>query len=264
MHFEGDYDRDGAICVRQMFSAYEMKLAFEAINQVLASPSTLAKRVSPSHDGIFVEDFCNWKRIPVLQKLIRESSAAEVAGQLMSSKVVRFYHDHILARDAGTLQPTPWHQDIPYYNVCGSQNVSIWLPIEPVPKHSALKFISGSHKGPLYMPRSFLDGQAKWFPEGSLPEMPEFDNNDAFKILQWGLEPGDCIFFHMRTVHAAEGTKHTSRRRVLSLRYLGDDMRHKLRDWTTSPPFPGFDRELSDGCVMKHPLFPVLFDCQRK
>jgi hypothetical protein len=46
---------------------------------------------------------------------------------------------------------------------------------------------------------------------------------------------------------------------VLSVRFLGDDMVHAPRRWTTSPPFPGLEAELPDGVEMDHPLFPVLW-----
>ena len=50
------------------------------------------------------------------------------------------------------------------------------------------------------------------------------------------------------------------RRRVFSLRYLGDDARHAPRAWTTSPAFPGLADALPDGAPMDHALFPLLVD----
>jgi hypothetical protein len=43
------------------------------------------------------------------------------------------------------------------------------------------------------------------------------------------------------------------------VRFLGDDMVHAPRRWTTSPPFDGLDAELADGVPMVHPLFPLLW-----
>lgn len=260
MHFEGDYERDGAVCVRNAFSDSEMKLVSESITQILQSPSSLAKRVSQKDDGAFMEDFCNWQRFPILERFIRQSSAAAIAANFMNSTTVRLYHDHILAREAGTQQPTPWHQDITYYNVRGWQNISMWLPVDSVTADLSLKFIAGSHLGPCYLPRSFLDGKAKWFPEGSLPDIPDFDQPDDKRVLQWSLEPGDCIFFHMRTLHSARGSTRKHRRYVLSVRFLGDDMRHAIRPWTTSPPFPGLEQELKDNAVLEHSIFPVVWE----
>jgi len=93
-----------------------------------------------------------------------------------------------------------------------------------------------------------------------LSELPRIDGNPEFDILGWALEPGDAVFFHMLTLHSAGGVSGTNRRRVLSVRFLGDDMVHAVRPWTTSPPFPGLTDELLDGAPLDHPLFPVLWE----
>lgn len=256
---EGDYWRDGAVCVRRAFSPESIELARRAIETNLASLSPAAKRASTDEDGAFIEDFCNWQRIPELEEFIRTSGAAEIALELMGSSVVRLYHDHVLVKEPGTRQRTPWHQDLPYYNVEGRLNVSMWCPVDPVPRSSTLEFVLGSHLGPWFMPRSFLDGEAKWFPDGSLAELPDIDGSpDRHTVVGWDLEPGDAVFFHMLTLHAAGGVDGPNRRRVLSLRFLGDDMVHTPRRWTTSPPFPGLVDELPVGGPLDHPLFPVL------
>jgi ectoine hydroxylase-related dioxygenase (phytanoyl-CoA dioxygenase family) len=255
------FRRDGAVVVRGAFSPEFVAMAREAIDANLAALSPLAKRASSTDDGAFVEDFCNWSRIPAVERFVRESPAAAIAGELMGSQRVRLYHDHVLVKEPGTRQRTPWHQDLPYYNVDGTENVSMWIPVDPVSRSATLEFVAGSHLGPWYMPRTFLDGQAKWFPDGSLEELPDIDGNpDRFRILGWELEPGDLVCFHMLTLHAAGGVDGPNRRRVLSLRFLGDDMVHAPRDWVTSPPFPGLADELPAGAPLDHPLFPVLWD----
>ncbi len=258
MLIEGDWERDGAVCVRHAFSPEMIALATRAIEANLADLSPRAKRASAADDGAFIEDFCNWDRIPAMERFIRESPAAAIAAGLTGSKQVRLYHDHMLTKEPGTRQATPWHQDQPYYNVSGTQNASMWFPVDPVDRSSTLEFIAGSHKGPWYMPRTFLDDQAKWFPEGSLAELPDFAADpDRFPVIGWELEPGDAVFFNMVIVHGSGGVSGANRRRVLSVRFLGDDMVHAPRSWTTSPPFP--DLGLEPGAEMDHPLFPILW-----
>lgn len=255
---EGDYWRDGAVCVRGAFSPEMVALATEAIESNLASLSSLAKRASPIDDGAFVEDFCSWSRLPLLERFVFESGVGALAGELLRAQTIRLYHDHMLVKEAGTRQRTPWHQDLPYYNVDGRSNISMWMPVDPVPVDASLELIAGSHLGPWYMPRSFLDGQAKWFPDGTLEELPDLDDPTSdWKVVRWALEPGDAVFFHMLTLHGAPGFPGPGRRRVLSLRFLGDDMVHAPRRWVTSPPFPGLD--LPEGAPMDHPLFPLLW-----
>ena len=201
-----DFRRDGAVCVRQAFSPQMVALATDAIEANLAALSPNAKRASGDDDGAFIEDFCNWQRIEPMRRFIEQSPAAVIAGALMGTSVVRLYHDHVLVKEPGTSQRTPWHQDLPYYNVDGQQNVSMWFPVDPVAVESTLQFVAGSHRGPWYMPRSFLDGQAKWFPDGTLAELPPIDDHpERFRVLRWSLEPGDAVFFHMLTLHAAGG-----------------------------------------------------------
>lgn len=259
-HIEGDYQRDGAVCVRGAFAAEQVEWARQAIDANLADLSPLAKRASADDDGAFIEDFCNWQRLPAMERFIRESPGAAIAAELTGSTAIRLYHDHVLVKEPGTKQRTPWHQDQPYYNVEGSQNASMWFPVDPVDRSSTLELIAGTHRGPWYMPRTFLDAQAKWFPEASLVEAPDFAADpNRWNVLGWALEPGDAVFFNMLTVHGSGGVAGTNRRRVLSVRFLGDDMVHAPRRWTTSPPFDGIEHELPAGGAMKHPLFPLLW-----
>ena len=173
----------------------------------------------------------------------RESPAAAIAGELMGARTVRLYHDHVLVKEPGTRQRTPWHQDQPYYNVDGHQNASMWFPVDPVPRESTLEFVAGSHRGPWYMPRSFLDDQAKWFPDGTLAELPDIDGRPDGSASSAGSSSRAtrCSSTCSRCTPPAASAG-PSRRRVLSVRFLGDDIVHAPRPWATSPPFPGSRR----------------------
>lgn len=254
------FQSDGAVCLRGLFDVEEIALLTSGIEENLSNPSPRAKVASqPDDPGWFFEDFCNWQKISAYRRFIFDSGIGDVAAQLMQSQQARLYHDHLLVKEPGTRQRTPWHQDQPYYNIEGHQNVSMWLPVDPVSRDATLEFVGGSHRGPWLMPRTFMAEEAKWFPEGSLEELPDIDaNRDAYNILGWALEPGDAVFFSMLTLHASSGVSGPHRRRAFSVRFLGDDITHAPRRWTTSPPFPGLDEELPAGAPMYHPLFPLL------
>ncbi len=256
------YLRDGAVCLRQMITPDEVTLLRRGIDANLAQPSPRAIVASrPDDPGFFIEDFCNWQHNADYRRFIFESPLAQATALLTGSRQVRLYHDHMLTKEPGTRTPTPWHQDQPYYNVSGMHNASFWIPVDPVRRASTLEFVAGSHQGPWLMPRTFMDHQAKWFPEGSLAELPDVHaHRSAHRILGWELEPGDLICFHMLALHASAGVDADRRRRVFSVRFLGDDMRHAPRSWKTSPDFPGLAGELPAGAVMDHPLFPLLVD----
>jgi ectoine hydroxylase-related dioxygenase (phytanoyl-CoA dioxygenase family) len=252
------FQRDGAVCLRGLFTPAEVARLARGIEANLCAPSPRAIVASRADDpGFFIEDFCNWPHNADYRATAIDTAVPEVAARLMQSKNVRLYHDHMLTKQPGTRTPTPWHQDQPYYNIDGLQNVSFWIPVDPVPRAATLEFVAGSHRGPWLMPRTFMDHQAKWFPEGSLAELPDIEaDRSAFPILGWALAPGDAVAFHMLTLHAAAGAD--TRRRVFSLRYLGDDIRHAPRRWKTSPDFPGLVDDLPAGAHMHHALFPLL------
>ena len=252
------YQRDGAVRLRGLLTADEVALLRTGIDDNLARPSPRAIVASrPDDPGRFVEDFCNWQDNAAYRRICLLSGLPAAAAALTGSAQVRLYHDHMLTKEPGTRQRTPWHQDQPYYNVDGFQNVSFWIPVDPVRRHSTLEFVAGSHRGPWLMPRTFMDQQPQWFPEGSLAELPDIDAEPgAHRIIGWEVETGDVIAFHMLALHAAAGVDGDRRRRVFSVRYLGDDMRHAPRSWKTSPDFPGLAERLPAGAPMDDPLFP--------
>ena len=255
-----DFARDGVVVVRGLVAPEMIDVLARGIDKNIAAPSPRAKTASRSEDpGWFFEDICNWQHIPEYRDFIINTPIAEAAAQLMQSEQVRLYHDHTLVKTAGTQQPTPWHQDQPYYNIDGRQNISMWLPVDPVPRAATLEFVGGSHQGPWLMPRSFMDKQAKWFPEGSLQDLPDIEaDRSAHNILGWELQPGDAVFFHMLALHSSKGSATT--RRVFSVRFLGDDITHAPRNWVTSPDFPGLAERLPAGAPMHDDdLFPLLY-----
>jgi ectoine hydroxylase-related dioxygenase (phytanoyl-CoA dioxygenase family) len=256
-----DFHRDGAVCIRQIFTQEEVALLREGIDSNLQAPSPRAKVASrPDDPGWFFEDFCNWQDNEAYRQFIFQSAAPAVAAALLGSETIRLYHDHLLVKEPNTRQRTPWHQDQPYYNITGRDNVSMWIPVDPVSQESRLEFVAGSHLGPWLMPRTFMDNQAKWFPEGSLADLPDIEaDRGAYPIIGWALEPGDMVCFNMLTLHASGGVSGQTRRRAFSIRFTGDDVRHAPRRWRTSPEFPGLVETLPEGALMEHPLFPVVW-----
>ena len=256
------WQRDGAVCLRQLLTPDEVAQLRRGIDANLAAPSPRAIVASNAEDpGRFVEDFCNWQHNADYRAVLFTSALAAAAARLMKSRGVRLYHDHMLTKEPGTRARTPWHQDQPYYNIAGHQNVSFWIPVDPVRRHSTLEFVAGTHQGPWLMPRTFMGREARWFPEGSLAELPDIEaTRDAWPILGWALEPGDVVAFHMLALHASAGVDGDVRRRVFSARFIGDDIRHAPRHWKTSPAFPGLADELPAGAPMAHALFPLLIE----
>eukprot|EP00927_Polykrikos_kofoidii_P054137 TRINITY_DN48612_c0_g1_i1.p1 TRINITY_DN48612_c0_g1~~TRINITY_DN48612_c0_g1_i1.p1 ORF type:complete len:292 (+),score=47.02 TRINITY_DN48612_c0_g1_i1:48-923(+) len=252
------YHADGAVVLRNVLTQDEVAALRECIDLNLKHPGPLAGIASATSDtGRFFEDFCNWQQpwANGYRRIAFESALPAVAAALMDSRTVRLHHDHLLVKEPATQQRTPWHQDQPYYNITGNQNVSFWIPVDAVPRESTLEFVRASHAGGRwYLPKTFLSEEALWFSEKELAELPEVADSD---VIGWALEPGDAVAFHMLTVHGSAGSRDL--RRTFSLRVIGDDVRHAPRPWRTSPEFEGLAQELADGAKMSHALFPVVY-----
>ena len=254
------FRRDGVVLLRDVLTPGQVETLAAGVERNLADLGPLGMNATrPGEPGAFVEDFRNWQRIPEYAAAIAGSRLPEIAGALTGARTVRLFHDHLLVKEAGTLDRSPWHQDQPYYPIDGSQTVSFWIPLDPVARPSTLEFVAGSHaEGRWYMPRSFVKGTPMVFDEGALEEIPDVEaDRDAWPIVGWEMRPGDAVAFNMLTIHAAAGSP--ARRRAFSLRLVGDDVRWAPRPHRTSPPFPELEGVLAAGDPLEHELFPVLW-----
>jgi ectoine hydroxylase-related dioxygenase (phytanoyl-CoA dioxygenase family) len=160
------YRRDGAVCVRGVFDGDQIAVVRRVVDAMLADPGPYGQTASRPGEPAFFEDFCNWQRHPDLLDVIDRAGLPELCGRLMGSDEVRLYHDHVLVKEPGARQATPWHQDQPFYNVSGRQNISAWIPVDPVTRTTTLEFVAGSHDGTWYLPTTFLDQQGQVVPGG--------------------------------------------------------------------------------------------------
>jgi ectoine hydroxylase-related dioxygenase (phytanoyl-CoA dioxygenase family) len=252
-----EYRENGVTIVRGLLSEFVDTIAAGIERNLKAPGPYAAENLKQGEQGRFFDDYCNWTRIPEFEEVILNSPAAEVAADLMGSQRVQVFHDHILVKEPGTSKPTPWHQDGPYYFVEGLQNVSFWVPIDPV-KEATLRCVAGSHKWEKpVLPTRWL-AETSFYPNDDdyLP-VPDPDT-EGMNIVEWELEPGDAVAFNFGILHGARGNSTTTRRRAFSLRLLGDDARYTERPGPTSPPFPG--HEMEQGQILREDWFPVIFD----
>ena len=251
------FRRDGAVMIPGLFADWVDTIAAGIALNIAEPGPYWAENVPAGQHGRFFDDYCNWQRISEFEQVARESDAAPAAAALMGSQRVQLFHDHILVKEAGTPRPTPWHSDAPYYFVEGDHTVSFWIPIDPV-TDASLRLIAGSHRWAKdVLPTRWLS-EADFYPASDdyLPVPDPDARPDDFEVLEWAMQPGDAVAFHYRTVHGARGNATDRQRRVLSLRFVGDDARFVARPGPTSPPFPG--HEMSPGDRLRDDWFPVL------
>jgi ectoine hydroxylase-related dioxygenase (phytanoyl-CoA dioxygenase family) len=253
------FRRDGVVKLQGVFDAQWVAELAAGVEQNLADPGRYAKFYTPEGaSGYFFGDYCNWHRIDGYRRAAAESPAGAIASALMGADKVNFFHEHVLVKEPGTNERTPWHHDQPYWVVDGQQVCSLWIPLDAVPKEIGVEFVAGSHRsGGWYAPKSFATENDHPGNEGQT--VPDIDaRRDEFDLVSFSVEPGDCIAFHALTVHGAPGNSSKStRRRAVALRYTGDDATFTRRDGYMSPPFE--DVTLAPGAPMDSEHFPVVW-----
>ncbi len=256
------FRRDGVAVLRQVFSAHWLDGLARGVERNLAEPGPMATRyTSADCSGQFFGDYCNWRRIPQFEAFVTRSPAAAIAARLMGARRVRIFHEHVLVKEPGTVEPTPWHHDLPYYCVDGDQTVSLWTPLDPVRQAVCPQFVAGSHRwGRMFYPRMFQDGSDYDYAGAGYEPVPDIDADpDAYEILSWPLEPGDTIAFSYKTLHNGPPNPGPGRRRGFASRWLGDDVRYCERPGRPSPPFPEMGLKLEAGAPMPDDWFPVIW-----
>ena len=261
------YNEDGATVLRSVLPMEWVERMREAIDRILVDPGSASIEYTPKgKEGRYYGDFFIWRRDEDFRGLMMDSPMPELAAQIMGSESVHFFYDQLLVKEPKTQEPTPWHQDLPYWPVRGQDILSVWVPFDRATLESGVVvYWKGSHKlGKMYAPTPFgkIKGQAEMYAKMGLEPSPDISMDDTDKeFLHWEVEPGDVIIHHPLTFHYAPGNQSpTGRRRGLALRYLGDDAvfdgrpgtfmeSQKIKDLL---PFFKFE----DGDKMEGELFP--------
>jgi ectoine hydroxylase-related dioxygenase (phytanoyl-CoA dioxygenase family) len=255
------FARDGAVCLRGLFDAEWIELLRDAVEKDKAEPGPMVRRNTPEgRPGEFFVDFQLWQRWDEARRFVFDSPAPAIAARMLGAARVNFYHDHLLVKEPGTQERTPWHHDQPYYPVNGDMVGSIWLPLDPVPKDICVQYVAGSHRwGRWFAPQYFNSGStALQVADERFEAMPDIDaERDRHRFLSWELAVGDCIFFHGLAVHGAPGNPAAGRRRAYATRWLGEDAVYASRVGQTSPPIEGHG--LRPGDAMDCDMFPRLW-----
>ncbi|MCA9055684.1 MAG: phytanoyl-CoA dioxygenase family protein [Planctomycetaceae bacterium] len=138
-----------------------------------------------SRDFVFIE----WLQQPAISNRLRQLLGPVVYCPLA-------HHNCIMTKAPAFSSDTGWHQDTRYWSFTRPDLVNVWLALgHEYPQNGCLKVIPGTHR--MTFDRSRLDGEL--FLRKDLPENQPLLEREAFVELL----PGDVLFFHARTFHAA-------------------------------------------------------------
>jgi ectoine hydroxylase-related dioxygenase (phytanoyl-CoA dioxygenase family) len=261
------YWRDGVVHVPQLVARPWLDLIAEGIARI--QRGTGRQNVFFAGDpGQFIDTVRNFELTPEFQRLLYDSPLADMAAQVLGSERVWLLFDHVFVKDGGAdrsaTHRTPWHQDLPYWPVDGTQLVSMWITLEEIPREECLEFVRGSHRGPVYdgfdPRRAGEDPTLPFYGEG-FPRLPDIEaDRSAWDIVAYDITPGDVVLLHPGVLHGGGQTSAGRRRRTLSVRFFGPDVVFASRPPTrpTAPFTPGLELVLQPGDPLRHPYYPRL------
>lgn len=219
------YHRDGVICVRGVFGEPWLTRMAEAVDRVAAEPTPFGVAQNQPDNG-FANDLFMWRSDDDFRDFVLESPAASYAQRILGSPTVRLFYDQLFVKKVGSHVATPWHQDLTFWPIAGSQICSIWTPFDPVDRASSgLEFVRGSHTWPNRY-KAVTPDYNEYMLASDLEDPPLVEEHrDEYDVLGWEMEPGDALIFSPLVLHGSSGNYSTERpRRALSTRWLGDDV----------------------------------------
>ena len=254
-HSENDlrvaYERDGVVVIRSVLSAEWIDRLQVAVDRVIENPEGIGHTsIEPGTGGRFSHDMFLWQKDADFHDLALESPLPGLARALMGTTRLNLFFDQLLVKDPGLTTEIKWHQDLQTFPLVGEQVISIWVPFDRVgPDNGVVTYARGSHRwSTLFRDDNYSDSVGVEVPDPS-----------AFERVAWTLEPGDVIAHHPLTLHGSKGNPSPSaRRRALSVRYAGDDIRFQPKEPNFMSrmglPLP----DLVEGDRLDHELFPLI------
>ncbi len=251
------FRRDGVVKLSGRFDRSWIERLRATTDRSMSEAGTLVREYDTNDGGRFHANMFLWDTDPDLRAFVFESPAAEIAAGLLGASTVSFFFDHLLVKEPGTVNPTPWHQDLPYWPVRGDQMCSLWFAMDPVDESSgAVRYVAGSHRWTTWYRAQSFGGSDK-YSDASMPAVPDVEHDPDLRIVSFELEPGDVVAHHVMTMHGAQGNTTTARRRRgLATRWAGDDMVYDPRPKTMLLPWPS---DVEPGAPLRSERFPVVF-----
>lgn len=216
--------RDGVIVVRGLYSSKWIDTVQAALDEVCGFGDD---RSAEAKKPFFRSDPYTWHKNDNVRDFALFGPTAGLVQQAFRSARVNLFCDQIFVKQAYNADRTPWHHDMTFFPLSGTQIASVWTSVDPVKaEESALEFIVGSHKWPQRFRPLGVGGIVKSVAE--FDPAPDFDGaRDSYRIASWDMQPGDAVLFHALTLHGSRGKPAGGlNRRAIATRWCGDDARY--------------------------------------
>lgn len=208
-----DYERNGVIVVKKLFSLKEINFLKKRINSYIKINSQklkgreinyIDKKINSIHkfkDHFFKEFSTQKKILDIGKNLLKE--------------IPKFRKCEYFAKPKKIGLASPLHQDNFYWNLKNGKGLTIWIAIDKSYKNNGkVKYLLKSHKNGLF------EHEASFAP-GSSQKVKDIDKYlKKFKIKKFDLNIGDCLVHHSEIIHGSDRNKSNYSRRGFTIQLV--------------------------------------------
>ncbi len=160
---------------------------------------------------------------PFVDEIMRRPSIMGSVSQILGPDLL-VWGATLFIKEAESSDHITWHQDLTYWGLDSTQEVTAWLALSPATVESgAMRFIPGSHRQAIVAHRDTF-GQSNMLTRGQEIAV-EVNEAEAVDVV---LAPGQMSLHHGRLFHASHPNRSADRRIGLAVRYISPDMRQTV------------------------------------
>lgn len=224
-----NYERDGyhfPVRVMQTEQAAGYRQAMEAFEEQMSGEPDVRKLALLNAAYL----------LPFVDEISRMESILEPVSRILGPDLL-VWNAGFFTKEPGTSDFISWHQDLTYWGLDDSHEVTAWVALSPSTVESGcVKFVAGTHKQDILKHRDTFDGNNLLSRGQELAV--EVNEDEATPVV---LEPGEMSLHHGKVFHGSRANQSADRRIGLAIRYISPNMRQTIKQKTTAKLVAGKD-----------------------
>ena len=174
--------------------------------------------------------------LPFVDEISRLESVLEPVKRILGPNVM-VWNAGFFTKEPHTSDFISWHQDLTYWGLSDSHEVTAWIALSPSIRESGcVKFVAGTHKLDIVKHRDTFD-KNNLLSRGQEVAV-DVNEKDATCV---ELQPGEMSLHHGKVFHGSNANSSDDRRIGLAIRYISPKMRQTIEEKTTAKLVAGVD-----------------------
>ena len=174
--------------------------------------------------------------LPFVDEISRLESVLEPVKRILGPNVM-VWNAGFFTKEPHTSNFISWHQDLTYWGLSDSHEVTAWIALSPSTRESGcVKFVAGTHKLDIVKHRDTFD-KDNLLSRGQEVAV-DVNEKDATCV---ELQPGEMSLHHGKVFHGSNANSSDDRRIGLAIRYISPEMRQTIEEKTTAKLVAGVD-----------------------